>query len=97
MEILNSNKKIKEKFEKDKLMSVHLIRLNGYGSLKYDCACKQNHGINDKNVKSIASAKPIKALLKCPNDYYTMVRIEGYFKKKVISEYGFEANLLDKK
>ena len=96
MEILKSNKAIQEKFKTDKLMSAHIIRINGYGALSYDCSCGQTHSINDREVKCTASAKPIKALLKCPNDFYTMIRIDGYFKKKVISEYGYDAKLLNK-
>ena len=95
MEILKSNRDIKDKFELETLMAAHLIRLRGYGSLPYDCACNNTHKVNDKDIQCIASAKPIKALLRCPNNFYTMVRIKGFFKKKVISEYGYHAKLLD--
>ena len=69
--------------------SVHLLRLNGYGSIQYDCSCGQNHDLNGKDVKQLATAKSFKVLLKCLNKYYTMVQLEGFLKKKAISEYGF--------
>ena len=44
---------------------------------------------NGDDVKRLASAKSFKVLLRCQSEFYTMVRIEGFFKKKTISEYGF--------
>jgi hypothetical protein len=89
MEILKSKTEVKDRLSKEVIGPIHLLRLNGYGSILYQCSCGQEHDLNGKDIKRVASAKSFKVLLKCQNEYYTMTRIEGFFRKKAISEYGF--------
>ena len=95
MEILNNKEEVREKLKNNPLQAAHLLRLKGYGSIKYQCACGETHNTNDKNVSCKGSARPFKALLKCTNNYMTMIKIEGFFRKKAISEYGFKASVMD--
>ena len=97
MDILKSKSEVKERLNKEKIGAIHLLRLQGYGSLKYQCACGQEHDLNGDDVKRLASAKSFKVLLKCQNEYYTMIRIEGFFRKKAISEYGFHESARENK
>ena len=39
MEILTSKAEVREKLKNNPLQAAHLLRLNGYGSIKYKCAC----------------------------------------------------------
>ena len=39
MEILTSKAEVREKLKNNPLQAAHLLRLNGYGSIKYACAC----------------------------------------------------------
>ena len=89
MDILKSKSEVKERLSKEKLGAIHLLRLQDYGSIKYHCACGQEHDLNGDDVKRLASAKSFKVLLRCQSEFYTMVKIEGFFKKKAISAYGF--------
>ena len=89
MDFLKTTSEVKKRLGREKIGAVHLLRLNGYGSIQYDCSCGENHDLNGKDVKQLATAKSFKVLLKCLNKYYTMVQLEGFFKKKAISEYGF--------
>lgn len=95
MEILTSKAEVREKLKDNPLQAAHLLRLNGYGSIKYTCACGEIHDANGNDVSCKGSAKPFKALLKCTNDFMTMIKIEGFFRKKAISEYGFKASIMD--
>ena len=95
MEILNNKEEVREKLKNNPLQAAHLLRLNGYGSINYECACGETHDANGKDVSCKGSAKPFKALLKCANNFMTMIKIEGFFRKKAISEYGFKANIMD--
>ena len=95
MLILKSKDEVKDKLKENPLQSAHLLRLNGYGSIKFNCACGEIHDTNDKDISCKGSSKPFKALLKCKNNFLTMIKIEGFFKKKAISEYGFEASIMD--
>ena len=88
MDILKSKSEVKERLSKEKIGAIHLLQTEGYGSIKYQCACGQEHDLNGDDVKRLASAKSFKVLLRCQSEFYTMVRIEG-FQKKTISEYGF--------
>ena len=89
MDILKSNLEVKNKLNQEKLGETHLLRLSGYGTINYKCSCGQTHDLNGKDIKRLASAKSFRVLLKCQENYYTMVKIEGFFKKRTISEYGF--------
>ena len=84
MDILKSKTEVKDRLSKEVIQPIHLLRVNGYGSILYKCACGQEHDLNGKDVKRVASAKSFKVLLKCQNEYYTMIRIEGFFRKKEI-------------
>ena len=97
MDILKSKSEVKDQLSKEVIGPIHLLRVNGYGSILYQCACGQEHDLNGKDVKRVASAKSFKVLLKCQNEYYTMIRIEGFFRKKAISEYGFHESSREKK
>ena len=94
MEILTNKEEVREKLKNNPLQAAHLLRLNGYGSIKYECACGETHDANGKDVSCKGSAKPFKALLKCANNFMTMIKIEGFFRKKAISEYGFKASIM---
>ena len=63
MEILTSKAEVREKLKNNPLQAAHLLRLNGYGSIKYTCACGETHDANGKDVSCKGSAKPFKALL----------------------------------
>ena len=89
MDFLKSKTEVNDRLSKEVIGPIHLLRVNGYGSILYQCACGQEHDINGKDVKRVASAKSFKILLKCQNEYYTMIKIEGFFRKKAISEYSF--------
>ena len=95
MEIFTTHDEVKEKFHEDQLMPPHVFNLSGYGELMFDCACGDMHGVNGHDVQHIASVRPVKAMLKCSNNFYTMVRIKGIFKQTAISEYGYDAKLVD--
>ena len=95
MEILTNKEEVREKLKNNPLQAAHLLRLNGYGSINYECACGETHDANGKDVSCKGSAKPFKALLKCSNNFVTMIKIEGFFRKKAISEYGFKASIMD--
>jgi nitrogen regulatory protein PII len=95
MLILNTKEEVKDKLKNNILQAAHLLRLKGYGSIKYTCACGEIHDVKDKDVSCKGSAKPFKALVKCKNNFMTMIKIEGFFKKKAISEYGFDASIMD--
>tara|TARA_Y100000996_G_scaffold405806_1_gene381414 strand:- start:1851 stop:2144 length:294 start_codon:yes stop_codon:yes gene_type:complete len=97
MMIFDSKDKVNEKLREEKLGSAHLLRLNGYGSFNYDCSCGEIHDVNGKEISCKGSAKPFKALLKCNNNFFTMIKIEGFFKKKAISEYGFDGKIFETK
>ena len=97
MDILKSKTEVKDRLSKETIGPIHLLRVNGYGSILYQCACGQEHNLNGKDVKRVASAKSFKVLLKCQNEYYTMIRIEGFFRKKAISEYGFHESSRENK
>tara|TARA_Y100001935_G_scaffold38109_1_gene30546 strand:+ start:140 stop:451 length:312 start_codon:yes stop_codon:yes gene_type:complete len=97
MDILKSKTEVKDRLSKETIGPIHLLRVNGYGSILYQCACGQEHDLNGKDVKRVASAKSFKVLLKCQNEYYTMIRIEGFFRKKAISEYGFHESSRENK
>ena len=86
MDILKSKLEVKDQLSKEVIGPIHLLRVNGFGSILYQCACGKEHDLNGKDVKRVASAKSFKVLLKCQNEYYTMIRIEGFFRKKAISE-----------
>ena len=73
MDILKSKSEVKERLSKEKIGAIHLLRLQGYGSIRYRCACGQEHDLNGDDVKRLASAKSFKVLLKCQNEYYTMI------------------------
>jgi hypothetical protein len=89
LEILKTHLEVKNRLNQETLGAVHLLRLNGYGSINFKCSCGHEHDLNGKDIKQLASAKSFKVLLKCQDDYYTMVKIEGFFRKRTISEYGF--------
>ena len=95
MIIYDSREKANNKLKEKKLGSAHLLRLNGYGSFNYDCSCGETHDVNGKDISCKGSAKPFKALLKCNNNFFTMIKIEGFFKKRAISEYGFDGKVFD--
>ena len=95
MIILKTKKEVKEKLKEESIRPAHLLRIKGYGSIDYKCSCGETHDINSKNVSCRSSAKPFKALLKCENNFITMIKIEGFFKKKIISEYGFDSKIMD--
>ena len=97
MDILKSKTEVNDRLNKEVIGPIHLLRVNGYGSINYQCACGQEHDLNGKDVKRVASAKSFKVLLKCQNEYYTMIRIEGFFRKKAISEYGFHESSRENK
>ena len=78
MEILNNKEEVREKLKNNPLQAAHLLRLKGYGSIKYQCACGETHNTNDKNVSCKGSAKPFKALLKCTNNFMTMIKTVSY-------------------
>ena len=78
MDILKSKTEVKDRLSKEVIGPIHLLRLNGYGSIFYQCSCGQEHDLNGKDIKRVASAKSFKVLLKCQNEYYTMTRIEGF-------------------
>ena len=50
MEILTSKAEVREKLKNNPLQAAHLLRLNGYGSIKYTCACGETHDANGKDV-----------------------------------------------
>ena len=95
MIIYKTKKEAKERLQKESIRPAHLLRLKGYGSLNYNCSCGVTHNIQEKHVSCKSSAKPFKALLRCKNDFITMIKIEGFFKKKLISEYGFDIKIMD--
>ena len=95
MIIYDSREKANNKLKEEKLGSAHLLRLNGYGSFNYDCSCGETHDVNGKDISCKGSAKPFKAWLKCNNNFFTMIKIEGFFKKRAISEYGFDGKVFD--
>ena len=97
MYILKSKSEVKDQLSKEVIGPIHLLRVNGFGSILYQCACGQEHDLNGKDVKRVASAKSFKVLLKCQSEYYTMIRIEGFFRKKAISEYGFHESSRENK
>ena len=37
MDILKSKSEVKERLSKEKIGAIHLLRLQGYGSIKYQC------------------------------------------------------------
>ena len=39
MEILTNKEEVREKLKNNPLQAAHLLRLNGYGSINYECAC----------------------------------------------------------
>ena len=82
MLILNTKDEVKDKLKNNILQAAHLLRLKGYGSIKFNCACGEIHDVKDKDVSCKGSAKPFKALVKCKNNFMTMIKIEGFFKKK---------------
>ena len=71
MDILKSKTEVKDRLSKEVIGPIHLLRLNGYGSILYQCSCGQEHDLNGKDIKRVASAKSFKVLLKCQNEYYT--------------------------
>ena len=95
MIIFKTKKEAKERLQKETIRPPHLLRLKGYGSLNYNCSCGEIHNIKEKHVSCKSSAKPFKALLRCENNFITMIKIEGFFKKKLISEYGFDSKIMD--
>ena len=50
MEILTSKTEVREKLKKNPLQAAHLLRLSGYGSIKYICACGETHDANGKDI-----------------------------------------------
>tara|TARA_B100000965_G_scaffold52829_1_gene39404 strand:- start:86 stop:376 length:291 start_codon:yes stop_codon:yes gene_type:complete len=94
--IYKTKEEAKARLQKESIRPAHLLRLKGYGSLIFECSCGETHNINEKHISCRSSAKPFKALLKCKNNYITMIKIEGFFKKKAISEYGFDAVIMEK-
>lgn len=95
MIIFDSKDEISKKLKEENLRSAHLLRLNGYGSFNYLCSCGETHDVNGKDISCKGSAKPFKALLKCNKNFYTMIKIEGFFRKKALSEYGFDGKIFD--
>jgi hypothetical protein len=95
MIIFDSKNKINEKLKEEKLRSAHLLRIKGYGSFNYICSCGEVHDVNGKGISCKGSSKPLKALLKCNNNFFTMIKIEGFFKKRAISEYGFDGRIFE--
>ena len=95
MKIFQTKQDANQKLQEDKIRSAHLLRLKGYGSFNYNCSCGDIHNVNGKDVSCKGSARPFKALLKCHKNFYTMIKIEGFFKKKAISEYGFDGKIYE--
>ena len=46
-----------------------------------------NPSISRKNQKQKAITQIIRLILLCPNKFYTMIKIKGFFKQKCISEW----------
>ena len=68
MEILTNKEEVREKLKNNPLQAAHLLRLNGYGSINYECACGETHDANGKDVSCKGSAKPFKACLLYTSD-----------------------------
>ena len=95
MEILKTPENAIIAISKYKLQSPDAIRTKGYGALSYECGCGESHDVNDINTKKYAAAPIIRLILFCPNKFFTMINIKGFFKQKCISEWACTKKVFD--
>jgi hypothetical protein len=79
-----------------KVLPPNHLNLNGYGSLSFECGCKEAHLVNGRDgATPLFTTLPVKVLYICPNEYATFVHIKGLFSQKAISVWSCKSELLD--
>lgn len=96
MKILKTDHETNLELAKIKLQSPTAIKTKGYGNLYYECGCGDDHNVNDDKVLKFAAAPIIKLILLCPNNFYTFIKIKGFFKQTCISEWSSSRKIFEK-
>lgn len=96
MKILKTDHETNLELAKIKLQSPTAIKTKGYGNLYYECGCGDDHNVNDDEVLKFAAAPIIKLILLCPNNFYTFIKIKGFFKQTCISEWSSPRKIFEK-
>lgn len=87
MVILENDTDVNLVLSKIKLQSPTAIKTEGYGNLYYQCGCGNDHNVNDEKVLKFAAAPIVKLVMLCPKNFYTFIKIKGFFKQTCISEW----------
>ena len=87
MKIIKTSEDALTVLKKTRLQAPEALKTKGYNYLPYECGCGKSHDVNDPKVIQFAAAQIIRLILLCPNKFYTMIKIKGFFKQKCISEW----------
>ena len=95
MKILQIDHEVNLELSKIKLQSPSAVKTKGYGALFYNCGCGEDHNLNDDNILQFAAAPIVKLILLCPKNFYTFIKIKGFFKQTCITEWSCKKNIFE--
>jgi hypothetical protein len=65
----------------------------------FECGCLENHNLDDPTNSIFANTTkgilPVRFIIKCCNNFYTLVTISGFFKSKSKSEWSTSKKTLN--
>lgn len=96
MKILQSIAEIEQALSSENIIPINSIKLDGYSSIIYSCGCGRRHDISGVECLNFVSAKSIRALLRCENNFYTLTQIKGLFRLQIISHWSFPAVFVER-
>lgn len=96
MKVIKSISDLENVLNLERIIPVDATKLDTYADVHYSCGCGCSHDVAGRECINVLSAKTVKVLLRCENDFYTFIQIKGLFSLKTISHWSFQADLVER-
>lgn len=96
MRQINTLSELEQTLHEETIIPVNATKLDTYVDVFYACGCGSQHKVAGNECLSVMSAKTVKSLLRCENNYYTFIQIKGLFRLKTHSFWTFHADLVER-